>query len=184
MVGRGGNAKKLTKPKVVQIRALYEAGGVTMEVLGRRFGVTHQSIDLLIRGLTWKHADPPSAWPSPHQDKWSEMLGRLVTYRYQHGNCWVPGRYPADPQLGNWVNTQRAFRKSGRLSEERIRRLTDIGFEWNGRRPAPQDQSRVKNLPNALRTSCKLGHPLDGVQKRHDGGRQRYCKTCRRMRAR
>jgi hypothetical protein len=32
--------------------------------------------------------------------------------------------------LAKWVNTQRTERKKGKLSEERVRLLEGIGFEW------------------------------------------------------
>ena len=36
------------------------------------------------------------------QKKWEEMFKRLVKYKEKNGDCLVPNRYPADPQLGNW----------------------------------------------------------------------------------
>ena len=48
--------------------------------------------------------------------------------------------YAENPQLGNWVSTQRAQYKkfqqdpsTSSMTQERIERLESIGFEWNGR---------------------------------------------------
>jgi helicase associated protein/helicase-like protein len=65
---------------------------------------------------------------------WDAMYGRLQRYKDQNGDCNVPAHSPADPELGRWVNRQRTMYKKGLLSEERTRRLTDIGFEWDDRR--------------------------------------------------
>ena len=35
------------------------------------------------------------------------------------------------PDLGRWVSQQRQNHKKGTLSEERIRQLEEIGFEWS-----------------------------------------------------
>jgi hypothetical protein len=147
--GRQGT-RRLSETQVHKIRALYEAGGITMKALGQQFSVTPQAINDLILGrtwkYTWKHTDPPPVWPSPRRDKkWGEMLGRLVAYRDQHGDCLVPAKYPADPPLGHWVHAQRRLFKVGLLSPERTRRLIDIiQFEF-GTRKTPW-KKRVQEL--------------------------------------
>ena len=95
--------------------------------------------------------------------QWDEMFQRLLLYREQHGNTLCPKRYPPDPRLGTWAATQRIqYRKllegkskqsdgassdsgddpprglsdeemSFRLTDDRRRRLEDIGFVWNAR---------------------------------------------------
>jgi hypothetical protein len=87
------------------------------------------------------------------------FLSQLVQYKEGHGDCLVPSRYEENLKLGKWVETQRyEYTKlqraaasgtltevkeqeidpaSGkprasnpRLTEERLRRLEAIGFEW------------------------------------------------------
>jgi Helicase associated domain len=81
-------------------------------------------------------------------DHWDEMFRRLCDYKEEHGDCLVPSRFEDNFKLGKWVETQRYeytkllrassdqvpedAKKSNnpRLTEERRRRLEDIGFEW------------------------------------------------------
>ena len=41
------------------------------------------------------------------QRKWEEMFARLEKYKEKNGDCLVPNRYRADPQLGNWGKSRR-----------------------------------------------------------------------------
>jgi hypothetical protein len=34
---------------------------------------------------------------------WNQKLEELKAYEAEHGDCLVPQRYPANPQLGAWV---------------------------------------------------------------------------------
>lgn len=93
-------------------------------------------------------------------DHWDEMFRQLVQYKEMHGDCLVPSRYEENLKLGKWVETQRyeytklqraayesppfadeadaelslaaakARATNPRLTEERLRRLEAIGFEW------------------------------------------------------
>jgi hypothetical protein len=42
----------------------------------------------------------------------------------------VPLRWAENKQLGRWVGSQRSKYRKGKLSEDRIKRLEDIGFVW------------------------------------------------------
>ena len=63
--------------------------------------------------------------------RWEEMFAVLVKFREVHGDCNVPAKWPENPQLGGWLSRQRAMRMKGTLSEDRIRRLDELGFVWN-----------------------------------------------------
>eukprot|EP00980_Cylindrotheca_fusiformis_P006910 scaffold1442_cov128-Cylindrotheca_fusiformis.AAC.31 len=93
-------------------------------------------------------------------DHWDEMFRQLVDYKKVHGDCLVPSRFESNLKLGKWVETQRyeytkLQRKASsvesvasnrsedgsadeskpratnpRLTEDRLKRLEDIGFEW------------------------------------------------------
>ena len=67
----------------------------------------------------------------PYESQWEEMFEVLKEYKDKHGNCNVPRGWPKNKQLGNWVGVQRTGYKEATLSKERIRRLEDIGFEWD-----------------------------------------------------
>ena len=62
---------------------------------------------------------------------WDERLGELAVFRAQHGHTQVNRRSPEVRQLGNWVGIQRKSFNQGCLSENRIARLNELGFDWN-----------------------------------------------------
>ena len=65
---------------------------------------------------------------------WEEMFGALIEYKGKNGDCNVPQGWPESPRLGTWVDVQRRFKKTGKLSGVRIRRLQEIGFQWTRRK--------------------------------------------------
>jgi hypothetical protein len=67
----------------------------------------------------------------PLEAQWMECYYQLVQYQKEFGNALVPQRYEKNPSLGIWVSTQRQEYKAGRLSDERIQKLNDIGFDWD-----------------------------------------------------
>ena len=74
----------------------------------------------------------------PFESAWMERYNELVEYAKCHGDCMVPENYPENPELGIWVKVQRREykrRKEGKLNryftEERIRLLEEIGFDWD-----------------------------------------------------
>ena len=50
-----------------------------------------------------------------------------------NGNCRVPNSYVTDDgfKLGGWVANQRTKYRTGKLSDDKIKRLEEISFEWN-----------------------------------------------------
>jgi hypothetical protein len=45
----------------------------------------------------------------------------------------VPTHYSLDPQLGRWVDKQRAAFKKGRMNFERKAKLDELGFKFSVR---------------------------------------------------
>jgi len=72
---------------------------------------------------------------NPRDESWDEMLGRLIAYKQEHGNCLVPINY-RDKQLAQWVMHQRSFKNRNKLEPIRIQRLEELGFVWE-----PHDDS-------------------------------------------
>ncbi len=68
---------------------------------------------------------------NPSDLAWEEKFAELLTYKKINGHCNVPNHWSKNQQLGEWVANQRAFRKKGKLSEDRIQRLNQIGFLWD-----------------------------------------------------
>jgi hypothetical protein len=67
------------------------------------------------------------------EEAWESKYAALVEYKRTHGHCRVPIRSKDHPSLGNWVRTMRGYRRRGKLSKERIRRLDELGFVWDGK---------------------------------------------------
>jgi len=70
------------------------------------------------------------AW-DPLVANWEVMFAALVNYKQTHGDFKVPPKWDEIPTLGDWCQQQRSAYKYNKLSPERIKRLEDIGFEWN-----------------------------------------------------
>ena len=71
------------------------------------------------------------------EQRWERRYVQLMEYRRRFGHCVVPAKWRDDVAFGQWVHTQRAFRKKGMLSADRIARLEAIGFEWFERWDTP-----------------------------------------------
>jgi len=69
-------------------------------------------------------------WCFNKQVLWESMFQLLKEYKAQYGNTLVPKRYDKNPQLGNWVNTQRNLHSKKELLRDRVLRLESIGFVW------------------------------------------------------
>ena len=58
---------------------------------------------------------------------WNARFAELTAYQSKNGGKTPPvGSYT----LGRWVGTQRRYRKSNKLSADKIRRLDEVGFAW------------------------------------------------------
>jgi len=64
------------------------------------------------------------------QKRWLKRFEELSEYRAKYGNCRVPLGWSENRQLGSWVGVQRGRYKMGLLSQNRIKKLESIGFEW------------------------------------------------------
>jgi superfamily II DNA or RNA helicase len=66
----------------------------------------------------------------PSKLSWDENLDALKEYMKKHGDGNVPANYPENKPLGRWIANLRANYKNNKLSEERIKCLEDVGFNW------------------------------------------------------
>ena len=60
---------------------------------------------------------------------WDARVAELLAYKAEHGHVKVPPNWPTG--LWSWINNQKSNWKRGELSNERIQRLNEIGFDWN-----------------------------------------------------
>jgi hypothetical protein len=69
--------------------------------------------------------------------RWDDGFARLAAFAERKRHSRVPDEYRDDDgfPLGHWVGIQRRFRKQGRLSDERARRLEALpGWVWHARK--------------------------------------------------
>jgi superfamily II DNA or RNA helicase len=98
---------------------------------------------------------------------WDERYGELQRYKERFGHCNVPSGWTENPELGDWVSTQRAFQSKGWLSGSRKTRLDALGFVWDPRGSAWElmfaelerykDEHGHCNVPDDCKENPKLG---------------------------
>lgn len=83
-------------------------------------------------GFAWSVRPEPVA-------TWNQKFHELKAYKATYGNCTVPQRYQANPQLGTWVHTQRRQHKlmiegkKSSMSKEKVAALDSVGFDWDAK---------------------------------------------------
>ncbi len=114
---------------------------------------------------------------------WDEWYGQLKAFKAANGHCNVRRADEPNRQLNSWVQTQRNFRRTGRLSEERIQRLDLLGFKWGSKEIFEQSRAkrwnrRLKELseyktrfgncdvPGKWTENPTLGHWVSNVRRR------------------
>ncbi|MCC8047240.1 MAG: Helicase associated domain protein [Clostridiales bacterium] len=79
-------------------------------------------------------AELPADDPVKASARWKEMYQTAKEYAQAHGSlAGVPADYrgKSGTSLYNWILNQRHIRKTGKMSEEKIRLLDKIGFIWD-----------------------------------------------------
>ena len=72
-------------------------------------------------------------WGNRNDAAWEHGLEEARKFREQFGNLQVPAKYKTknDYPLGKWINNARKRRSDGKLTEERIRQLDQLGMTWS-----------------------------------------------------
>ena len=72
-------------------------------------------------------------WGNRNDAAWEHGLEEARKFREQFGNLQVPAKYKTknDYPLGKWINNARKRRNDGKLTEERIRQLDQLGMTWS-----------------------------------------------------
>lgn len=113
-------------------------------------------------GFDWDH----------FESQWERTFSKLLAYKMEHGDTNVP---QSATLLGDWVVLQRQNRRSGRLSEDKIRRLNEIGFDWDPL--GSQWEERFSEL-----VSYKTKHNDTNVPQKWPSGLGRWIDTQRQNR--
>lgn len=91
--------------------------------------LNNEQIDLL-KSLGFKFES------AVERTSWEAKYDALKEYRNNHGHLCLPNRYPIilsdgkTADLGTFLNTQKALYRSGKLSEEKIKKLESLGVVW------------------------------------------------------
>jgi hypothetical protein len=91
-------------------RLLYKRG----RLLSMRFQILQQL------GFLW----------DKHMLEWERKFDELRQFKNKFGHCNVPYNGKFERNLGCWVFNQRVMKRSNKLSADRQRRLTEMGFMW------------------------------------------------------
>lgn len=93
----------------------------------KSFMSQRQVLELESLGFVWSLVD---------QVPWEDRFREMQTFKVKHGDCNVPRNYPDNPQLGQWISTQRVqFRllaegKRTAMTLDRAQLLESEGFIW------------------------------------------------------
>lgn len=129
----------LNVPRGWPVEPSLAAWTATQRHLGKRGALAESRVRRLEElGFEWSRpASPPlpdraRSIQESRSGRWERMVAALEEYKRNHGDCAVPARWSGDRRLSHWVANQRALRKRGLLPQDRVDRLTRLGFEWAG----------------------------------------------------
>jgi hypothetical protein len=92
-------------------------------------------------------------------------LEQLQRFKRMHGHVDVPQRYARFPGLGRWVGEQRASYWAGRLTDDRVAALAELGFQFSGDASSdPQWRRRLDQLSEWMASNSSretLGNPTN-----------------------
>jgi hypothetical protein len=75
-----------------------------------------------------------------YNEAFEKRCRELIAFKEDFGHCNVYRRHAGNPSLGTWCNTirsaytkiQKGMQTNSNLSQDRIERLEEIGFQWKG----------------------------------------------------
>jgi len=99
---------------------------------------------------------------SQYDEAWEQGFQETLKYKEQTGNANSSKQHttPEGFNLGSWQHRQKTFYKKGILTEERIKRLEEIGFVWY-----PYDEAWEQRFQATLKYKEQTGDA--NVHKQH-----------------
>jgi len=145
MEGRAdGRAKSQAKLTIMsQLSAMLKRGNVgddLVDEMAARCGMKKDNLlekaEKINKGRADGQAKGLATTIKKGRVSWDDMFRQLVEFKKLKGHCNVPARYDANPQLGEWVQTQRSRKlykkeKKNKTDNERIEKLNNINFIWD-----------------------------------------------------
>ncbi len=105
----------------------------------RKAGKLHPERERLLNGIGFE-------WRADrNKEEWETRFNQLKDYKQRFGDCSVPVKWQENTQLGAWAAQQRHFQKAGKLSPEKEKLLTDLGFVWASKRTITGGVNRAWN---------------------------------------
>ena len=114
-----------------------------------------------------------------YEDAWNKMYELAKKYYEHYGDLKIPNRFKTENgyetngngyNLGGWISWQRVKYKTGTLSEDKIKKLEEIGMMWNIRKDTDTkkvlcdkhgiDSSLVENI-SYMELFAKINYLLD-----------------------
>src|SRR5207237_6426274 len=68
----------------------------------------------------------------PNDADWEIRIAELKAFKARHGHCDVPSTWKENPGLAGWVAQRRTFYRQGRMGQDQINFLEEMGFTWSG----------------------------------------------------
>ena len=87
------------------------------------------------------------------ENVWEQRFSELLSFKERFGHCNVPDKWQENPKLGNWIGVQRRSYQKGKISQERISGLNEVGFLWS-----PIDASWEQMFSELLQFKESNGH--------------------------
>jgi superfamily II DNA or RNA helicase len=66
----------------------------------------------------------------PYRTQWEQRFAELEAYQRSNGHCDVPYENDDQSKLGVWLALQRTANRAGQLSQDRAKRLENLGVNW------------------------------------------------------
>ncbi len=109
--------------------------------------------------------------------EWDRRLETLTQFRQEHGHDNIPNTTPELGELAQWVTRQRRLYKHERLPLDRMERLTAIGFVWEAKEAAwDEDYANLKQY------RARFGHCHISPKWSEDPRLKRWVKKQRTLR--
>ncbi|WP_244789405.1 DEAD/DEAH box helicase [Cupriavidus pauculus] len=94
---------------------------------------------------------------SPTDTKWHSICDAMICWMRENDNNAVPvGAFHPNAHvkdLGQWASVQRTLRRAGRLSHDKVEKLSNAGFAWD-----PLNDAFEKGFKEAARWAAAHGH--------------------------
>jgi hypothetical protein len=92
--------------------------------------------------------------------RWERCFQRLMEFRRRFGHCHVPAEWKENITLGRWVVKTRMLRLRGRLRQDKICQLDEVGFVWDaiGTRKIQHDALFGERLAELVAFHKRYGH--------------------------